>query len=48
MVALPRLAAIRDDWRAHAADYEGADELDAIVTGLLLRGTRNASGGPAG
>ncbi|WP_327709358.1 TetR/AcrR family transcriptional regulator [Streptomyces sp. NBC_00464] len=46
--ALPRLTAIRNDWRAYAADYEAADELDAIITGLLARGTRNASGAPAG
>ncbi|WNI22981.1 TetR/AcrR family transcriptional regulator [Streptomyces sp. ITFR-16] len=45
---LPRLTAIKDDWRAYAADYEVADELDAIITGLLARGTRNASGAPAG
>lgn len=45
---LPRLTALRDDWRAYAADYEVADELDAVITGLLARGTRNASGAPAG
>ncbi|MFE3946103.1 TetR/AcrR family transcriptional regulator [Streptomyces sp. NPDC059118] len=36
---LPRLTAIKDDWRAYAADYEVADELDAIVQGLIDRGT---------
>lgn len=36
---LPRLAAIKDEWRAYAADYEVADELDAIVRGLIERGT---------
>ncbi|MFJ2089902.1 hypothetical protein ACIOEW_11580 [Streptomyces sp. NPDC087901] len=45
---LPRLTAIKDDWRAYATDYEVADELDAIITGLLDRGTRSASGAPAG
>lgn len=34
--------------RAYAADYDVVDELDAIVTGLLARGTRSASGAPAG
>ncbi|WP_371097862.1 TetR/AcrR family transcriptional regulator [Streptomyces sanglieri] len=37
--ALPRLAAIKDDWRAYAADYDVADELDAIIRGLLGRGS---------
>lgn len=45
---LPRLTAIKDDWRAYAADYDVVDELDAIITGLLTRGTRSASGAPAG
>ncbi|MFI6893469.1 TetR/AcrR family transcriptional regulator [Streptomyces sp. NPDC050256] len=45
---LPRLTAIRDDWRAYAADYEVTEELDAIISGLLARGTRTASGAPAG
>ncbi|MFD7492024.1 TetR/AcrR family transcriptional regulator [Streptomyces sp. NPDC059832] len=36
---LPRLAAIKDEWRAYAADYEAADELDAIIRGLIDRGT---------
>ncbi|MEV0782848.1 hypothetical protein AB0I52_07660 [Streptomyces sp. NPDC050423] len=45
---LPRLTAIKDDWRAYAAYYDVVDELDAIVTGLLTRGTRSASGAPAG
>ncbi|MFG2675750.1 TetR/AcrR family transcriptional regulator [Streptomyces sp. NPDC048445] len=45
---LPRLTAIKDDWRAYAADYDVVDELDAIITGLLARGTRSASGAPAG
>lgn len=36
---LPRLAAIKDDWRAYAADYDVADELDAIIRGLTARGT---------
>lgn len=34
---LPRLAAIKDDWRAYAADYDVADELDAIIRGLIPR-----------
>ncbi|MGC5361404.1 TetR/AcrR family transcriptional regulator [Streptomyces sp. DT24] len=37
--ALPRLTEIKDRWREYAADYSVADELDAIITGLLLRGT---------
>ncbi|WP_371776617.1 TetR/AcrR family transcriptional regulator [Streptomyces sp. NBC_01438] len=45
---LPRLTAIKDDWRAYVADYDVVDELDAIITGLLARGTRSASGAPAG
>ncbi|MEU8503538.1 hypothetical protein AB0C40_02180 [Streptomyces brevispora] len=45
---LPRLTAIKDDWRAYASDYDVVDELDAIITGLLTRGTRSASGAPAG
>jgi AcrR family transcriptional regulator len=36
---LPRLVAIKDEWRAYAADYEVADELDAIVRGLIGRAT---------
>lgn len=36
---LPRLTAIKDDWRAYAADYEVVDELDAIVQGLIDRRT---------
>ncbi|MET9659393.1 TetR/AcrR family transcriptional regulator [Streptomyces sp. NPDC006510] len=36
---LPRLAALRDEWRTYAADYEVADELDAIIRGLIGRGT---------
>ncbi|MFI9625350.1 TetR/AcrR family transcriptional regulator [Streptomyces sp. NPDC052042] len=38
--ALPRLTGIRDRWREYAADYEVAEELDAIVDGLLRLGTR--------
>ncbi|WLQ56932.1 hypothetical protein [Streptomyces poriferorum] len=45
---LPRLTAIRDDRRAYAAGYEVEAELDAIITGLPARGTRTASGAPAG
>lgn len=45
---LPRLTEIKDDWRAYAADYDVVGELDAIITGLLTRGTRSASGAPAG
>ncbi|MFG2601782.1 TetR/AcrR family transcriptional regulator [Streptomyces sp. NPDC048462] len=45
---LPRLTEIKGDWRAYAADYDVVDELDAIITGLLTRGTRSASGAPAG
>lgn len=45
---LPRLTAVRDDWRAYAAGYEVAAELDATITGLPARGTRTASGAPAG
>lgn len=45
---LPRLTAVRGDWRAYAAGYEVVAELDAIISGLLIRGTRTASGGPAG
>ncbi|MFE4333693.1 MULTISPECIES: TetR/AcrR family transcriptional regulator [unclassified Streptomyces] len=50
--ALPRLTEVRDRWREYAADYEVAEELDAIIEGLISRGTRrppgtrNASGAP--
>ncbi|WP_327240679.1 TetR/AcrR family transcriptional regulator [Streptomyces sp. NBC_01318] len=37
---LPRLTEIKDRWRAYAADYTVADELDAIIEGLISRGTR--------
>jgi hypothetical protein len=39
---LPRLTAIKDQWRAYAADYSVADELDAIIEGLIRRGTRGS------
>ncbi|MFJ4963096.1 TetR/AcrR family transcriptional regulator [Streptomyces sp. NPDC088729] len=34
---LPRLTAVKDRWRAYAADYEVAEEIDAVVAGLLTR-----------
>ncbi|MCX5341471.1 hypothetical protein [Streptomyces atratus] len=37
--ALPRLAEVKDRWREYAADYEVAKELDAIIEGLISRGT---------
>jgi len=37
---LPRLAEVKEHWREYAADYEVAAELDAIVEGLISRGTR--------
>ncbi|MEE1742004.1 helix-turn-helix domain-containing protein [Streptomyces sp. BE147] len=45
---LPHLTAVKDRWREYAADYEVADELDAIIEGLISRGTRSASGAPPG
>lgn len=38
---LPRLTEVKDRWREYAADYETVEELDAIVDGLLGRGTRD-------
>ncbi|MEU3219874.1 TetR/AcrR family transcriptional regulator [Streptomyces sp. NPDC006971] len=32
---LPRLTALKDRWREYAADYRVAEELDAIIEGLL-------------
>lgn len=32
---LPRLTGIKDRWREYAADYRVAEELDAIIEGLL-------------
>lgn len=32
---------MKDRWREYAADYETVEELDAIVDGLLRRGTRD-------
>lgn len=46
--ALPRLTAVKDRWREYAADYDVADELGAIIDGLISRGTRSASGAPPG
>ncbi|CAM5301749.1 hypothetical protein SFIMM107S_07030 [Streptomyces griseus] len=47
---LPRLTGVKDRWREYAADYETVEELDAIVDGLIRRGTRGAGpealGGP--
>ncbi|MFE7051458.1 TetR/AcrR family transcriptional regulator [Streptomyces californicus] len=40
--ALPRLTEVKDRWREYAADYETVEELDAIVEGLIRRGTRGA------
>lgn len=40
--ALPRLTAIKEHWREYAADYAVADELDAIIGGLIHRGTTAA------
>ncbi|MGV0100297.1 TetR/AcrR family transcriptional regulator [Streptomyces californicus] len=40
--ALPRLTEVKDRWREYAADYETVEELDAIVEGLIQRGTRGA------
>ncbi|WP_335934317.1 TetR/AcrR family transcriptional regulator [Streptomyces sp. PTD5-9] len=37
---LPRLTAVKDRWREYAEDYEPAEELDAIVEGLLRHGSR--------
>ncbi|MFF7252697.1 TetR/AcrR family transcriptional regulator [Streptomyces microflavus] len=37
---LPRLTEVKEHWREYAADYETAAELDAIVEGLISRGTR--------
>ncbi|MFE1545036.1 TetR/AcrR family transcriptional regulator [Streptomyces microflavus] len=37
---LPRLTEVKEHWREYAADYETAAELDAIVEGLINRGTR--------
>ncbi|MEU3835455.1 TetR/AcrR family transcriptional regulator [Streptomyces microflavus] len=37
---LPRLTEVKQHWREYAADYETAAELDAIVEGLISRGTR--------
>ncbi|MFD8434370.1 TetR/AcrR family transcriptional regulator [Streptomyces microflavus] len=37
---LPRLTEVKEHWREYAADYETAAELDAIVEGLIKRGTR--------
>ncbi|MFE3901900.1 TetR/AcrR family transcriptional regulator [Streptomyces sp. NPDC059153] len=42
--ALPRLTEVRDRWREYAADYEVAEELDAIIEGLISRGTRRPPG----
>ncbi|MFB7533516.1 TetR/AcrR family transcriptional regulator [Streptomyces sp. NPDC056178] len=36
---LPRLAAVRDRWREYSADSDTAEELDAIIEGLIGRGT---------
>ncbi|MFB7953358.1 TetR/AcrR family transcriptional regulator [Streptomyces sp. NPDC056045] len=36
---LPRLVELRDRWRGYVSDYEVAEELDAIVGGLIARGT---------
>ncbi|MFF9348088.1 TetR/AcrR family transcriptional regulator [Streptomyces sp. NPDC014734] len=40
--ALPRLAEVKDRWREYAASYEVAEQLDAIIDGLLGHGTRPA------
>ncbi|MER8086974.1 hypothetical protein ACFVZR_18920 [Streptomyces sp. NPDC058316] len=37
--ALPRLAAVKDRWREYSAASDTAEELDAIVEGLISRGT---------
>ncbi|MDX2405062.1 TetR/AcrR family transcriptional regulator [Streptomyces microflavus] len=37
---LPRLTEVKEHWREYTADYETAAELDAIVEGLISRGTR--------
>ncbi|MFF9568192.1 TetR family transcriptional regulator [Streptomyces sp. NPDC014685] len=42
---LPRLVELRDRWREYVADYEVVEELDAIVEGLLARGTAPGRGG---
>ncbi|MFH8881510.1 TetR/AcrR family transcriptional regulator [Streptomyces californicus] len=39
---LPRLTEVKDRWREYAADYETVEELEAIVEGLIRRGTRGA------
>ncbi|MET7861110.1 helix-turn-helix domain-containing protein [Streptomyces sp. NPDC005318] len=39
----PRLTAIKDQWRTYAADYSVADELEAIIDGLISRGARGAT-----
>ncbi|MER5359448.1 TetR/AcrR family transcriptional regulator [Streptomyces sp. NPDC002785] len=41
--ALPRLTEVAERWREYAADYEVADELDAIIEGLISRGTSRGS-----
>ncbi|WP_406146573.1 TetR/AcrR family transcriptional regulator [Streptomyces sp. NBC_01012] len=38
---LPRLTEVKDHWREYAAAYETVEELDAIVEGLIRRGTRD-------
>ncbi|MFD8821720.1 TetR family transcriptional regulator [Streptomyces sp. NPDC059605] len=44
---LPRLVEIRDRWREYVADYEVVEELDAIVEGLLARGTAPGRNAPS-
>lgn len=43
---LPRLAVLADRWSAIDGAYDIAEQLDSVITGLLARGTRSASGAP--